>query len=74
MSPSLPVLSEREVVRAFESLGWQVARQSGSHIIMVKENEMTTLSIPDHREIAKGTLRSLIRAAGITVSEFIARS
>ena len=74
MSPSLPILSGREVVRAFESLGWQVARQSGSHIIMVKESEMTTLSIPDHREVAKGTLRSLIRAAGITVSEFIART
>jgi predicted RNA binding protein YcfA (HicA-like mRNA interferase family) len=74
MSPSLPVLSGREVVRAFESLGWQVARQSGSHIIMVKESEMTTLSIPDHREVAKRTLRSLIRAAGITVSEFIART
>ncbi|MFZ2171535.1 MAG: type II toxin-antitoxin system HicA family toxin [Methylococcaceae bacterium] len=74
MSPSLPVLSGREVVRVFESLGWQVARQSGSHIIMVKESEMTTLSIPDHREVAKGTLRSLIRAAGVTVSEFIART
>ena len=74
MSPSLPILSGREVVRAFESLGWQVARQSGSHIIMVKESEMTTLSIPDHREVAKGTLRSLIRAAGVTVSEFIART
>ena len=74
MSPSLPILNGPEVVRAFESLGWQVARQSGSHIIMVKESEMTTLSIPDHREVAKGTLRSLIRAAGITVSEFIART
>jgi len=74
MSPSLPILSGREVVRAFESLGWQVARQSGSHVIMVKESEMTTLSIPDHREVAKGTLRSLIRAAGVTVSEFIART
>jgi predicted RNA binding protein YcfA (HicA-like mRNA interferase family) len=74
MPPSLPVLSGREVVRAFESLGWQVARQSGSHVIMVKESEMTTLSIPDHREVAKGTLRSLIRAAGLTVSEFIART
>ena len=73
MSPSLPLLSGREVVRAFESLGWQVG-QNGSHIIMVKESEMTTLSIPDHREVAKGTLRSLIRAAGITVSEFIART
>ena len=70
--PSLPVISGRKTVRAFEKLGWQVARQRGSHIIMVKDGEMTTLSIPDHKEIAKGTLRSLIRAAGITVDEFIA--
>lgn len=69
--PSLPVISGRKTVRAFEKLGWQVARQRGSHIIMVKDGEMTTLSIPDHKEIAKGTLRSLIRAAGITVDEFI---
>ncbi|WP_348529995.1 type II toxin-antitoxin system HicA family toxin [Methylobacter sp. Wu8] len=60
MPPSLPVLRGREVVIVFESLGWQVARQSGSHIIMVKEGETITLSIPDHREVAKGTLRSLI--------------
>jgi predicted RNA binding protein YcfA (HicA-like mRNA interferase family) len=71
MAPTLPVLSGREVVRAFESFGWQVARQSGSHIVMVKEGEMATLSVPDHREVAKGTLRSLIRAAGLTVAEFV---
>jgi predicted RNA binding protein YcfA (HicA-like mRNA interferase family) len=47
-----------------------VARQRGSHIIMVKAGENVTLSIPDHREVAKGTLRSLIRAAGITMNEF----
>ena len=68
--PALPALSGRKTVRAFEELGWQVARQRGSHIIMVKEGEITTLSIPDHKEVAKGTLRSLIRAAGITVDEF----
>jgi predicted RNA binding protein YcfA (HicA-like mRNA interferase family) len=67
---ALPVLSGRKTVRAFERLGWQVARQRGSHIIMVKEGEITTLSIPDHREVAKGTLRSLIRSAGITVDQF----
>ncbi|MGH8591185.1 MAG: type II toxin-antitoxin system HicA family toxin [Gammaproteobacteria bacterium] len=72
MPPALPVLSGREVVRVFESLGWQIARQSGSHIVMVKEGEMATLSVPDHREVAKGTLRSLIRAAGLTASEFVA--
>ncbi|OOO02664.1 MAG: hypothetical protein USCGTAYLOR_01116 [Chromatiales bacterium USCg_Taylor] len=72
MASSLPVLSGREVVRVFESLGWQVARQSGSHIVMVKEGEIATLSVPDHREVAKGALRSLIRAAGLTVAEVVA--
>jgi predicted RNA binding protein YcfA (HicA-like mRNA interferase family) len=71
MSSNLPVLSGREVVRVFEAVGWQVARQNGSHIIMLKEGEPATLSIPDHREVAKGTLRSLIRAAGLTVEEFV---
>jgi predicted RNA binding protein YcfA (HicA-like mRNA interferase family) len=69
--PVLPVLSGRKVVRAFEKFGWQVARQRGSHIIMVKEGDNVTLSIPDHKEVAKGTLRSLIRAARLTVEEFV---
>jgi predicted RNA binding protein YcfA (HicA-like mRNA interferase family) len=68
--PALPLLSGRKAVRVFEKLGWQVARQRGSHIIMVKDGENVTLSIPDHKEVARGTLRSLIRAAGITVDEF----
>ena len=71
--PALPVLSGRKVIRVFEKLGWQVARQRGSHIVLVKDGEIATLSIPDHKEIAKGTLRSLIRAAGITVEEFCAQ-
>lgn len=71
MPPQLPILSGREVVHVFESLGWQVARQNGSHIIMTKKNELVTLSVPDHRETARGTLKSLIRAAGLTVAEFV---
>ncbi|EPF21312.1 type II toxin-antitoxin system HicA family toxin [Microcystis aeruginosa] len=71
MSSALPVLSGREVVRAFETFGWQVARQSASLIIMVKEGEQVTLSVPAHREVAKGTHRSLFRTAGITVQEFV---
>ena len=69
--PALPVLSGRKAVRVFEKLGWQVARQRGSHIILVKEGETATLSVPDHKEIAKGTLRSLIRSAGLTVEAFV---
>ncbi|ACF44322.1 type II toxin-antitoxin system HicA family toxin [Pelodictyon phaeoclathratiforme] len=65
MPPQLPILSGREVVHVFESLGWQVARQNGSHIIMTKKNELVTLSVPDHRETArvqfKTSSRTLIR-------------
>ena len=71
----MPVLrpsSGKEVVRIFETFGWRVARQRGSHIIMTKEGELATLSVPLHREVAKGTLRSLLRAAGLTVDEFLA--
>jgi predicted RNA binding protein YcfA (HicA-like mRNA interferase family) len=68
----LPTLSGAQVVSAFAKLGWSVARQRGSHIIMVKEGEPASLCIPDHREVAKGTLRSLIRAARISVEEFLA--
>jgi predicted RNA binding protein YcfA (HicA-like mRNA interferase family) len=69
---SLPALSGNEDVRRFESFGWRVARRRGSHIIMIKEGELVTLSIPDHKEVAKGTLRSLIRSANLTVDEFVA--
>lgn len=69
---TLPVLSGREAVKVFESFGWEVARQSSSHIIMTKEGATVTLSVPDHKEVAKGTLRSLIRAANLTVDQFVA--
>ena len=69
--PALPVLSGREVVRVFDSFGWQLVRQSGSHMIMTKTGEIASLSIPDHKEVARGTLRKLIRAANLTVEEFV---
>jgi len=68
----LPVLSGREVARSFEALGWHIARQRGSHIILVKPGHPATLSVPDHREVARGTLRALIRRANLTVEEFLA--
>ncbi len=71
MSSSIPIMSGREVVSKFEKLGWRFVRQKGSHMILVKTGEMVTLSVPDHREMAKGTLRKLIRIAGITVDNFL---
>jgi predicted RNA binding protein YcfA (HicA-like mRNA interferase family) len=69
--PELPILSGRRVVKVFQAFGWTVARQRGSHIIMTKNGEIASLSIPDHREVAKGTLRSLIRSAKLTVDQFV---
>jgi len=67
----VPLLSGREVVKVFRRLGWDIARQQGSHIILVKEGHIATLSVPDHREVARGTLRSLIARAGLTIEEFL---
>jgi predicted RNA binding protein YcfA (HicA-like mRNA interferase family) len=70
--PALPRWSGRAVVKAFGRDGWELARQKGSHMILVKDGSWATLSVPDHREVAPGTLRSLIRASGMTVEQFIA--
>jgi predicted RNA binding protein YcfA (HicA-like mRNA interferase family) len=67
----LPVVSGPKAVKAFSRDGWRVDRQKGSHVIMVKPGSMASLSIPQHRELAPGTLRSLIRASGMSVERFV---
>jgi len=67
----LPVISGAKAVRAFERAGWRKDRQKGSHVVMLKEREIASLSVPQHRELAPGTLRSLIRAARMTVDQFV---
>lgn len=70
--PIVPLLRPREVVRAFEGLGWKVARQRGSHIVLTKPGAPATLSVPNHSVVARGTLRALIAKAGTTIEEFLA--
>ena len=67
----LPVLSGREVVRALERLGYDVDHQTGSHIILRNSRPPhRRLTVPNHKEIAKGTLRGIIREAGISMDAF----
>ena len=67
----LPRVSGREVVKAFVRIGYEVDRQRGSHVVLRhRDAPHRRLVVPDHREIAKGTLRKLIREAGLTVAEF----
>jgi predicted RNA binding protein YcfA (HicA-like mRNA interferase family) len=70
--PPLPSVSGREAVRAFEKAGYTFQRQRGSHFMLVKPGAPTTLAVPNHRPVRPGTLRTLIRQAGLTVEEFIA--
>jgi predicted RNA binding protein YcfA (HicA-like mRNA interferase family) len=64
-------ISGKEAAKAFEKAGWKVIGQVGSHLVMVKEGVRANLSIPQHRELSVGTLRALIRCAGMTVEEFL---
>ena len=66
----LPRVSGREIAKAMQKLGYEFDRQRGSHIIL-RQNVAPhrRLTVPDHREVAKGTLRSILREAGVTVEE-----
>jgi len=66
----LPVRSGRDAVRAFRKLGYEVDHQTGSHIIL-RSPQTRRLTVPNPRELAKGTLRALIREAGLTKEEFV---
>jgi predicted RNA binding protein YcfA (HicA-like mRNA interferase family) len=61
----------KAAVKAFERAGWSVRGQVGSHVMMSKSGVHVNLSVPQHKELSVGTLRKLIRAAGLTVEEFL---
>jgi predicted RNA binding protein YcfA (HicA-like mRNA interferase family) len=65
----LPVVSGEQALRAFERLGYMRVSQSGSHVRLKAEGK-TSLTVPLHRELKRGLLRSLIRDAGISVEVF----
>ena len=67
----LPSISGKVAAKAFEKAGWQMRGQVGSHLILTKPSVRANLSIPQHPELAPGTLRGLIKAADMTVDEFL---
>ena len=67
----LPRISGREVVKALTRIGYEQDRQRGSHIILRQSSyPHRRITVPDHKEIAKGTLQAVIRETGLTVDEF----
>jgi predicted RNA binding protein YcfA (HicA-like mRNA interferase family) len=65
-------ISGKEAAKVFQKAGWQIIGQVGSHLVMIKPEVRVNLSIPQHKELSVGTLRSLIRNAGLSVEEFVA--
>jgi predicted RNA binding protein YcfA (HicA-like mRNA interferase family) len=64
-------ISGKETATAFQKAGWHVVGQVGSHLVLTKPGIRVNLSIPQHRELSTGTLRALIRNAGMSVDEFL---
>ena len=68
----LPVVSGRKVVAALAKIGYKTDHQTGSHIILRKEEPPhRRIAVPNHKEIAKGTLRKIVHQAGLTREEFL---
>ncbi len=67
----LPLISSRECVNALKKIGFKITGQTGSHINLRRDEPYAKTVVPERREIAKGTLRRIIRDAGLTVDEFV---
>ena len=67
----LPRISGRDCVKALDKVGFYLKRQHGSHLILRRDNPFAQVVVPNHKELDRGTLRSIIRQAGLSVDEFV---
>lgn len=67
----LPRVSGRECVKALGKAGFYFKRQEGSHMILRRDDPFAQVVVPDHKELDRGTLRAIIRQAGLSIDEFI---
>jgi predicted RNA binding protein YcfA (HicA-like mRNA interferase family) len=65
VSERLPVVSGQQLIAALEKVGWVAVRQRGSHVRLKHERHATSLVVPLHRELKRGTLAGILRDAGI---------
>lgn len=69
--PKLPVVSAQECIKALSKVGFEIKRQKGSHITLIRDSPHARVTIPNHKEVKSGMLRRIIRDAGLTVAEFV---
>lgn len=68
---TLSNISGKEAAAAFMRAGWTSRGQVGSHLVLTKTGMKANLSVPQHKELSVGTLRALIRNAGLSVDDFL---
>jgi predicted RNA binding protein YcfA (HicA-like mRNA interferase family) len=69
--PKIPIVSAIKVIKVLSKIGYEADHQTGSHIILRhRETPHKRLTVPNHKEIARGTLKAIIEEAGLTVQEF----
>ena len=67
----LPVLSADKVTKALKKAGFEIERQSGSHIHLWNDEKRVLVTVPNHKELAKGTLIAIIRQSKLRREEFL---
>jgi predicted RNA binding protein YcfA (HicA-like mRNA interferase family) len=67
----IPILPARKVVNALIRLDFHIDHQKGSHIVLKNPDETRTIVIPDHPELDRGTLKSILRQAGIEMETLL---
>jgi len=69
----LPILSGKEIVKILSKLGYKHVRTRGSHIILVRQTKegKKTIPVPNHKELARGTLKAIIKQAGLKLDDFL---
>jgi predicted RNA binding protein YcfA (HicA-like mRNA interferase family) len=65
----LPVVSGAQLIDVLQKLGWEVARQRGSHVRLKHHDRAVSLVVPLHRELKRGTLNGILRDAGLSRDE-----
>ncbi|MCK4270673.1 MAG: type II toxin-antitoxin system HicA family toxin [Methanogenium sp.] len=67
--PELPIISGQKVIKTLVKLGFVVVRQKSSHVFLQRESD--TVTVPLHNPVKKGTLKSILKQANVSLDDFL---
>ena len=71
--PKLPLISGKDMLKVLTRIGFTHVRTNGSHAILNKQTEKgkVTVPVPLHKELAKGTLKSIMNQSGLSLEDLL---